>query len=336
MKKFGILSLILVGAISRNTLANTVQLENIGENTTSGIEYQNENQLRFFEIEKELEELKKEHADLKTKKTKELKLSGFVGTKIEVEQINGDNEETIDGKFKVVLAEGSLRHEDYSDWSLFFLVAKEQLFNNQMWNRSGSNQNTIVELVPRYQRSFANDRGLGALELIYTSESLSNLDAIKLRPSIFYEFTDKFSVNYALLLGREFKGGSNDYKFIESEPGFSYKITNDFGIGFNYFMKWGEVAENNFSERERLAKPYIWKNFENYKLGLSLWAEIGPYQNNEDGTKNNNTKIGLSGNKGISENLTLVGEISYKKEEKTKSNKNLYIPFYMLGIQYRF
>ncbi|MGL5100476.1 MAG: OmpG porin family protein, partial [Fusobacteriaceae bacterium] len=213
---------------------------------------------------------------------------------------------------------------------------KEQLFNNQMWNRSGSDQNTIVELVPRYQKSFADDKGLGALELIYTSESLPNMDAIKLKPSVFYKITDKFSLNYALLLGREFKGGSNDYKFIESEPGFSYKIASDFGIGFNYFMKWGEALENDFSERERLAKPYIWKNFEEYKLGLSLWAEIGPYQNNDNETKNNNIKIGLSGNKEISEDLTLVGEISYKKEEKTKSNKNLYIPFYMLGVQYKF
>lgn len=233
------------------------------------------------------------------------------------------------------MAEGSLKHEDYSNWSLFFLVAKEQLFQNRMWNRSGSNQNTIVELVPKYQKSFAGDNGMGALEFIYTSESLPNLDAIKLKPSIFYKVTDKFSLNYALLVGREFKGGANDYKFLESEPGFSYKVANDFGIGFNYFMKWGEVIENDFSERERLSKPYIWKNFEENKIRLSLWAEIGSYKNN-GGAKNNNTKIGLSGNKSISEDLTLVGEISYKKEEKTKSNQNLYIPFYMLGIQYRF
>lgn len=332
MKKLGILALILTGALSVQALANEVSNRDIQRalSTEDGVQLRDENQYRFFEIENELNALKEEHAVLKAKKAS--KFSGWVGSKVEVEDLNGDAH---GGKVKFVFAEGSIKHDDYSNWSLFAHVAKEQYFSKHMWNRGGSPQNTIVEVVPRYQFAFAEDNGMGAMELIYTSESIDRRDAIKLKPSVFYKVTEKFAVNYYALVGREFKGGYDDYEFFEMEPGFSYRFADDLGAGFNYFMKWGRVQDDDFSENEKFAKPYIWKNFPEYKLGASLWAEIGPYKNNR-GDKNDNIKVGISANKQLTEDLKLVGEVSYKREKKTKNDEKVYIPFVMAGVQYSF
>ena len=170
------LMVLCLAALGKNTLGQELDpkveiLKN--ENTdggASGIEYYNENQLRFFELENELKALKEEKAK------KELKLTGFIGTKVEVEELSKDINE---GKVKFVFAEGILKHEDYDSWSLFYHVAKEQYFKSKMWDRSGSPQNTIVEIAPRYQYNFKNEKGLTAFELIYTSESIDNRDAVK-------------------------------------------------------------------------------------------------------------------------------------------------------------
>ncbi|MGL5797000.1 MAG: OmpG porin family protein, partial [Cetobacterium sp.] len=276
---------------------------------------------------------KEENVSLRAGKApKEMKITGFVGTKVEIEELSGDVNE---GKVKFVLSEGSLKHKDYDNWSLFYHVAKEQYFKSKMWDRSGSPQNTIVEIVPRYQTSFANDKGLGAFELIYTSESIDNRDAVKLKPSAYYKINDKIAFNYYTLVGREFKGGYDDYELLEMEPGLSYKFNDNTGAGFNYFIKWGQTSNDKFSERERFFKPYIWRNFSTAGLGASLWAEIGPYKNNV-GDRNNNTKVGISANKSLTESLKAIGEVSYKREEKKKSDEKIDITLVMLGLQYSF
>lgn len=326
------LMVLCLAALGKNTLGQELDpkveiLKN--ENTdggASGIEYYNENQLRFFELENELKALKEEKAK------KELKLTGFIGTKVEVEELSKDINE---GKVKFVFAEGILKHEDYDSWSLFYHVAKEQYFKSKMWDRSGSPQNTIVEIAPRYQYNFKNEKGLTAFELIYTSESIDNRDAVKPKASIFYMINDKLATNFYTLVGREFKGGYDDYEFVEIEPGFSYRFTDNLGMGVNYFLKWGQTSNEKFTERERFFKPYIWRNFQSLDLGLSLWGEIGPYSNNV-GDRNSNTKFGISGNKKLTESLTMVGEVSYKREDKKKSNEKVDITLVMLGLQYSF
>ncbi|MGL6167679.1 MAG: OmpG porin family protein, partial [Fusobacteriaceae bacterium] len=299
----GLLSLILVGgnALAAEDLNGNDQIALLKiasgnsskkleiESEDSGVQKYNEDKIRFFELEKELEALKMK------KEKKELKLTGFIGTKVEIEELSKDINE---GKVKFVLSEGSLRHEDYENWSLFYHVAKEQYFKSKMWDRSKSPQNTIVEIVPRYQHSFKNDKGSTAFEFIYTSESIDNRDAIKLKPSFYYKINDKLAFNYYTLIGREFKGGYDDYELFEMEPGLGYKFNNNTGAGFNYFMKWGQTSNEKFTERELFFKPYIWRNFESLGLGLSLWAEVGPYKNNQ-GDKNDTAKYGISGNKSL-------------------------------------
>ncbi|MGL5544018.1 MAG: OmpG porin family protein [Cetobacterium sp.] len=336
----GILSLVLITnkVVAEEISATASQKDDSvilkKQTEESGVKKYNENEIRFFELENELEALKEENSALKKGEytPNELKLTGFVGTKIEVEELSKDINE---GKVKFVLSEGSLKHKDYSNWSLFYHVAKEQYFKSKMWDRSGSPQNTIVEIVPRYQRAFNNDKGMGTFEFIYTSESIDNRDAIKLKPSVYYKLNDRLSLNYYTLVGREFKGGYDDYEFLELEPGFGYKLTDNLGLGVNYFIKWGQTSNEKFSERERFFKPYIWRNFESIGLGLSLWGEIGPYKNN-DGGRNNNTKFGISGNKTLTESLKMIGEVSYKREEQKKSKKDIDITLVMLGLQYSF
>lgn len=319
-------SSLLAEELNTNSEINQLEILDRDNGAADGIQNYNENQLRFFELQKELETLKKE------KKSKLLKLSGFVGSKIEIEELSKDINE---GKVKFVFAEGILRHEDYEGWSLFYHVAKEQYFKSKMWDRSGSPQNTIVEIVPRYQYNLKNDKGNTAFELIYTSESIDNRDAVKPKASIYYQLTDKLATNFYTLVGREFKGGYDDYEFIEIEPGFSYKFTDNLGAGVNYFMKWGQTSNDKFSERERFFKPYIWRNFKTLDLGLSLWGEIGPYKNNMK-DRNNNTKFGISGNKKLTESINMVGEVSYKREEKKRSKEKIDITLVMLGLQYSF
>lgn len=288
----------------------------------SGIQNYDENQIRFFELEKELNSLKE----------KEFNFTGFIGTKVEVEQLSGDADA---GKVKFILAEGNIKHKSYDNWSMYYNVAKEQIFSSKMWDRSNSPQNTIVEIVPRYQKSFNNDKGVGALEFIYTSESIDNRDAVKLKPSVYYKLDEKLALNNSFLIGREFKGGYDDYELIELEPGFGYKLRDDFGMGINYFFKWGQTSNERFTERERFFKPYMWKSFADLGLELSLWGEIGPYSNNH-GARHNNTKFGITGNKRLTEALKAVGEISYKREEQKSSEKNIDVTFVMLGLQYSF
>ncbi|MGL5204387.1 OmpG porin family protein [Cetobacterium sp.] len=336
----GILSLILIKSQAIAEVNSPISLANEDsiilqkEGGDSAVKKYNENEIRFFELENELKKLKDENSALRKGKDipTELKLTGFIGAKIEVEELSKDINE---GKVKFVLSEGSLRHKDYNNWSLFYHVAKEQYFKSKMWDRSASPQNTIIEVVPRYQRAFNNEKGIGAFEFIYTSESIDNRDAIKLKPSVYYKLSDKLSLNYYTLVGREFKGGYDDYEFLELEPGFGYKLTHNIGFGVNYFLKWGQTSNEKFSERERFFKPYIWRNFESVGLGLSLWGEIGPYKNN-DGGRNNNTKFGVSGNKTLTESLKMIGEVSYKREEQKKSKKDIDITLVMLGLQYSF
>jgi len=319
-------------ALGKNSLGEEIeqkieilQSENV-DGTASGVEYYNENQLRFFELENELKALKEEKAK------KELKLTGFIGTKVEIEELSKDINE---GKVKFVLSEGVLKHKDYENWSLFYHVAKEQYFKSKMWDRSKSPQNTIIEIAPRYQHNFKNDKGMTAFELIYTSESIDKRDAVKPKASIYYMINDKLATNFYTLVGREFKGEYDDYEFIEIEPGFSYRFTDNLGVGINYFLKWGQTSNEKFTERERFFKPYVWKNIKSLDLGLSLWGEIGPYSNNV-GDRNSNTKFGISGNKKLTESLTMVGEVSYKREDKKKSNEKVDITLVMLGLQYSF
>ncbi|MGL6100139.1 MAG: OmpG porin family protein [Fusobacteriaceae bacterium] len=326
----GIFSLILV---SGNVLAAEVLDENDQavllkkEGGDSGVQKYNEDQIRFFELEKELESLKAK------KEIKEFKFTGFVGTKVEIEELSKDVNE---GKVKFVLSEGSFKHNDYENWSLFYHVAKEQYFKSKMWDRSGSPQNTIVEIVPRYSKPLKDDKGSAAFEFIYTSESIDDRDAVKLKPSLYYKINDKVAFNYYTLIGREFKGGNrDDYEMFEMEPGLSYKFNDNTGAGVNYFMKWGQTSNEKFTERERFFKPYIWRNFEDLGLGLSLWSEVGPYKN-KAGDRNNNTKVGISGNKSLTESLKLIGEVSYKREEKKKSDEKIDITLMMLGLQYSF
>ena len=326
------LMVLCLVALGKNSLGEEIeqkieilQSENV-DGTASGVEYYNENQLRFFELENELKALKEEKAK------KELKLTGFIGTKVEIEELSKDINE---GKVKFVLSEGVLKHKDYENWSLFYHVAKEQYFKSKMWDRSKSPQNTIIEIAPRYQHNFKNDKGMTAFELIYTSESIDKRDAVKPKASIYYMINDKLATNFYTLVGREFKGEYDDYEFIEIEPGFSYRFTDNLGVGINYFLKWGQTSNEKFTERERFFKPYVWKNIKSLDLGLSLWGEIGPYSNNV-GDRNSNTKFGISGNKKLTESLTMVGEVSYKREDKKKSNEKVDITLVMLGLQYSF
>jgi len=72
------LMVLCLVALGKNSLGEEIeqkieilQSENV-DGTASGVEYYNENQLRFFELENELKALKEEKAK------KELKLTGFI------------------------------------------------------------------------------------------------------------------------------------------------------------------------------------------------------------------------------------------------------------------
>lgn len=326
---FGRKNLVLLGSLA----LSFAMFANEGEGEPE-IQKYDENVIRSFQTEDEL--------------------TGFIGTKIELEELRGS---WSGGKVKFVLSEGLLKNKKYDKFSLFYHVAKEQYFTKSLFKGQGrGNQNTIVELVPRYENSFKNGRGGYAFETIYTSESIDNRDAFGIKPSMHYRLTDNLNMNYYLLLKKEFKGNYNDYEFLEMEPGFSYRINDFTGAGFNYFMKWArvdndDVKDKKVTETEFYFKPYIYFNVPKYSLGFSIWGEIGPFEKEvkdyhseilEEEYEEYNTKFGISFNKKLNEDFTLIGEVNFKDIEITKKTSKgeekskAYIPLYMLGIQYHF
>lgn len=284
----------------------------------------------------------------------ENEVSGFISSKIELEELRGTWN---GGKIKFVLSEGSIKNSKYDNFSFFYHVAKEQYYTKSLFKGKGrGSQNTIVELVPRYQNSFANGAGNYAFEFIYTSESGDNRDAFGLKPSVNYRINENWALNYYMLVKKEYKGNFNDYEFFEMEPGFSYKINDNMGTGLNYFMKWGRVDNDDVkdvkvTETEFYFKPYIYFNIPEYQFGFSVWGEIGPFNKRvkdydteilKEKYEEYNSKFGISFNKKINEDFTMIGEVSFKDIEITKETKDgkeknkAYIPFYMLGMQYHF
>ena len=279
-----------------------------------------------------------------------------VGPETELVRYNtrrGDKDISAKGEGKIVwnIGEVFLGNRNHPNWTFFGKL--QHVTQTDGYGKSNESTGYLVELWPRYTKRFDNltlslagtykgENMSGNNKTDYDARGSWGYSALGISPELFYSITPKTTL-FLRTLYREDITNKLDYrkeKFLESEIGLSYQLTDNVRAGIGYFYKdWDDMPlydgakfiERNYDKKEEIFKAYLSINFPEYDLNITPIVEFGGYSDvmhrahtggdlawdenygfvdklDETGSY----KFILAAHKKITESFSIFGEVSYK------------------------